>query len=194
MAQKKRTCLQCRRPGFNPWFGKMPWRREWQSTPVFLPGKFHGQSSLVGYSPWGHKESDWTEQLTHRALPFLFFWLRFFPLSLDGYLLIIQDSTQGFPGGSVVKNPPVDAGDISSIPGSGRSHMPRGNKARAPQLLSLWSRAQEPQLLKPEGRGPVLHNERTPSSHVAARSSPSSLHPEKNLHIKEDPAQPNANQ
>ncbi|KAI4557070.1 hypothetical protein MJG53_019024 [Ovis ammon polii x Ovis aries] len=54
--------------------------------------------------------------------------------------------------------------------------------------------AQEPQLLKPEGRGPVLHNERTPSSHVAARSSPSSLHPEKNLHIKEDPAQPNANQ
>ena len=111
MAQKKRTCLQCRRPGFSPWFGKMPWRREWQSIPVFLPGKFHGQSSLVGYSPWGHKESDWTEQLTHRALPFLFFWLRFFPLSLDGYLLIIQDSTQGFPGGSVVKNPPVDAGD-----------------------------------------------------------------------------------
>ena len=33
---------------------KMPWRRKWQSTPVFLPGKFHGQTSLVGYSPWGH--------------------------------------------------------------------------------------------------------------------------------------------
>ena len=36
------------------------WRRKWQSTPVFLPGVFHGQKSLVGYSPWGHKESDTT--------------------------------------------------------------------------------------------------------------------------------------
>ena len=41
-----------------------PWRREWLSTPVFLPGEFHGQRSLVGYSPWGSKESDMTEQLT----------------------------------------------------------------------------------------------------------------------------------
>ena len=41
-----------------------PWRREWQSTPVFLPGEFHGQRSLMGYSPWGHKDSDTTEQLT----------------------------------------------------------------------------------------------------------------------------------
>ena len=49
------------RPGFNPWVGKIPWRREWQLTPVFLPGAFHGQRSLVGYSPWGHKESDMTE-------------------------------------------------------------------------------------------------------------------------------------
>ena len=38
----------------------LPWRREWQSTPVFLPGKSHGQTSLVGYSPWGGKESDTT--------------------------------------------------------------------------------------------------------------------------------------
>ena len=37
-----------------------PWRREWQPTPVFLPREFHGQRSLVGYSPWGHKESDMT--------------------------------------------------------------------------------------------------------------------------------------
>ena len=40
-----------------------PWRRKWQPTPVFLPGKFHGQRSLVGYSPWGHKELDTTERL-----------------------------------------------------------------------------------------------------------------------------------
>ena len=42
-----------------------PWRRKWQSTPVFLPGKAHGWRSLAGYSPWGRKESDTTEQLTH---------------------------------------------------------------------------------------------------------------------------------
>ena len=42
-----------------------PWRREWLTTPVFLPGESHGQGSLVGYSPWGCKESDVTEQLTH---------------------------------------------------------------------------------------------------------------------------------
>ena len=47
------VCLQCGRPGFNPWVGKIPWRRKWQSTPVLLPGKSHGQRSLVGYSPWG---------------------------------------------------------------------------------------------------------------------------------------------
>ena len=52
----------CGRPGFNPWVGKIPWRRKWQSTPVLLPGESHGQRSLVGYSPWGHKESDTTER------------------------------------------------------------------------------------------------------------------------------------
>ena len=41
-----------------------PWRRAWQLTPVFLPGEFHGQRSLVGYSPWGCKEPDTTEKLT----------------------------------------------------------------------------------------------------------------------------------
>ena len=44
-----------------------PWRREWQPTPVFLPGESHGQKSLVGYSPWGHKESDTTEVTKHTS-------------------------------------------------------------------------------------------------------------------------------
>ena len=51
------------RAGFDPWVGKIPWRRKWQSTPVLLPGKSHGQRSLVGYSPWGRKELDTTERL-----------------------------------------------------------------------------------------------------------------------------------
>ena len=41
-----RNCLQCRRPGFDPWVGKIPWRKQWLFPPVFLPGEFHGQRSL----------------------------------------------------------------------------------------------------------------------------------------------------
>ena len=51
-------CPQGRRPRFYPWIRKTPWRREWLHTLVFLPGEFHGQRSLVGCSPRGHKESD----------------------------------------------------------------------------------------------------------------------------------------
>ena len=54
-------CRRCKRHGFNPWVGKIPWKRAQQSTPVFLPGEFHGQRNLVGYSPWGRKESDMIE-------------------------------------------------------------------------------------------------------------------------------------
>ena len=46
-------CRRCRRHVFNPWVRKIPWRRKWQPTPDFLPGKSHGQRSLAGYSPWG---------------------------------------------------------------------------------------------------------------------------------------------
>ena len=55
---------EIRETWFNPWVRKIPWREEWQPTPVFLPGEFHGQRSLAGYSPWV-AESDMTEQLTH---------------------------------------------------------------------------------------------------------------------------------
>ena len=61
--------LQLRRPGFNPWVGKILCKRKWQPTQVFLPGKFHGLRSLIGYSPWGGKESDtieWLHFLFHR--------------------------------------------------------------------------------------------------------------------------------
>ena len=59
----KESACQCRL-GFDPWVGKSPWRRKWHPTPVPLLGKSHGQRSLVGYSPWGHKESDTTEWLS----------------------------------------------------------------------------------------------------------------------------------
>ena len=51
----KGSAHQCRRLRFDPWIGKISWRREWQPTPVFLLGKSHGQRRLAGYSPWGHQ-------------------------------------------------------------------------------------------------------------------------------------------
>ena len=73
----KESACQCRRHsrrGFDPWVGKIPWSRIWQPTAVFLPEKFHGQKTLEGCSPWGHRESDTTQQacaqelITHRLL------------------------------------------------------------------------------------------------------------------------------
>ena len=77
MPSNESSC-QCRRHqrrGFNLWIGKTPWSEEWQPTPVFLPGKFHGQSSLVGYSPWcrkvGHNRAythKWSKHLKRKPL------------------------------------------------------------------------------------------------------------------------------
>ena len=63
----KESACQCRRHGFDPWVRKIPWRRKWQPTPVFLPGKFQRQRNLVGYSPWDRKESDTTEDSTYKG-------------------------------------------------------------------------------------------------------------------------------
>ena len=56
-------CRWCERLRFDPWAGKITWRRAWQHTPVLSPGESHGQRSLAGCSPWGHRESDTTERL-----------------------------------------------------------------------------------------------------------------------------------
>ena len=76
----KEPAYQCRRHkrfGFSPWALKISWRRKWQPNPVFSPGKFHGLRSLVGYSPWGHKESDMTEH-AHTLFNSLGCWLKWF--------------------------------------------------------------------------------------------------------------------
>ena len=56
-------CRRCRRQRFDPWVRKIPWSGKWQPTPVFLPGEFHGQRSLVGYSPQSRRELDMTEHM-----------------------------------------------------------------------------------------------------------------------------------
>ena len=67
-----------RRPGFDPWIRKIHWRKEWQPTPAVSPGESHGQRSLVGYSPCGHKE--WATNITlyHTNWKFYIFlaWLK----------------------------------------------------------------------------------------------------------------------
>ena len=68
MAERYRIHSQCRRQRrcqFDPWVGKIPWRRAWQLTPVFLLGKSHGQRILAHYSLWGCKELDMTEVTEH---------------------------------------------------------------------------------------------------------------------------------
>ena len=78
-----------RETGFDPWVGKISWRRTWQPTPVFLPGKSHGWRNLVDYGPWGAKESDTTERLHFYFSSKIWFqsvnhvrsWMRDFPSS-----------------------------------------------------------------------------------------------------------------
>ena len=87
---------------------KCYWRREWQPTPVYLPGEFHGQRNLAGYSPWGRKESDKTEQLIHTHT------------HTHTYIKCYM----AFPDGSVGKEYACsagDEGDLGLIPGSRRS-------------------------------------------------------------------------
>ena len=73
--------------GNPPWIREIPWRRKWQPTPVFLPGKSHGWRSPADYSPWGHKESDATEQLHFLPTPsqthFLYSWRSKFFMSFS---------------------------------------------------------------------------------------------------------------
>ena len=63
----KEPACQCRRhkrPWYDPWVGKIPWRRAWHPTPVFLPGESHGQRSLVGFRPWVAKSWAWLRPLS----------------------------------------------------------------------------------------------------------------------------------
>ena len=67
----KESFCRCRRHEFNPWVRKIPWRRAWQATPAFLPGKSHGQRSLADFSPWCRRESrlDWSDWAhTHKNI------------------------------------------------------------------------------------------------------------------------------
>ena len=78
-------CRRCRRCGFDPWVGKMPWRRKWQPTPVFWAAESHGQRSWVGHSPWGGKESDTTEHYHHTVCDRSINWHKHFGMFGNNY-------------------------------------------------------------------------------------------------------------
>ena len=112
------VCLQCGRPGFQPWVGKIPRRRKWQSTPVLVHGKSHGQRRLAGYSLCSYKESDMTEWLHFHFITskVLFF------LSVHLILPTIHfKKIMGFQDGLDSKESAGKPGDMGYIPGLWRS-------------------------------------------------------------------------
>ena len=80
----KESACQCRRPGFNHWAGKIPWRRKWQPTRVFLPGKSSGQRRLAGCSPWGRKRVRHDLVNSNDCSLFITISVRFLPLVRHG--------------------------------------------------------------------------------------------------------------
>ena len=70
VAQTVKNLPEMQETRFSPWVRKIPWRRKWLPSPVFLPGEFHGQRSLVGYSPWNCKELDVTDRVTQYSTVF----------------------------------------------------------------------------------------------------------------------------
>ena len=123
-----KECLQCGRPKFDPWVRKILWRREWQPTPIFLPGEFCRQRSLVGSSPWGHKELDTTEWLIYTQVVSLSY--IDLPCRTSHKSLIIalyrngRGAAQGFAGGK--------GGQAGHHYG-----LPSGAKCSSPWLLLL---------------------------------------------------------
>ena len=102
-------------------FTFMHWRRKRQPTPVFLPGEPQGRGSLVGCCLWGRTESDMTEVTQQQQQQWL---QKRYPLTPVRMAITKNIYKGGFLGGSLVKNPPANAGDTCLIPGPGRSHMP----------------------------------------------------------------------
>ena len=136
--------------------GTSLWRRQWQPTPVLLPGKSHGWSSLIGCSPWGREELGMTGRLHFHFSLSCFgegngnllqysclenprdrgaWWAAVYGVAQSrAWLKRFSSSSRDFPYGLVVKNSPANAGDIVSTPGPGRSTC-----FRATTELELWS-------------------------------------------------------
>ena len=124
-----RICLQYRIPGSSPWVGKIPWRREWPPTPLFLPGEFHGQRSLAGYNPQDRKELDTTERLRHTH---------------THKLLHIQKSAKSVWCTALVfqETPGVSASSLSQV-AVGALNFKQKTEEKEPQLLQFYTQIRQ---------------------------------------------------
>ena len=149
---KEPTCQyrRRRRCGFDPWVGKIPWRRKWQSPPVLLPGEFHGQRNLAGYSSWGRKRSDTAVQLStetahsvglrHNTIIWIMYVVKWEWLGSDLCSAHASSVTAELPGpvhgmcsGSVwCMNPPQNMEIFSEVSPITVPHCESPNKTRTP--------------------------------------------------------------
>ena len=127
-------CRRCKRPEFDPWDGKFPWRRAWQPTPVFLPEESHGQRSLVGYSPQGSRVThNWAHTQAKGKVSILHVATGYFHLAvISNSKVEILNLHQGdFPGGPVAKTPlPMQGVQVQCLVRESRFHMPHGQKTQ----------------------------------------------------------------
>ena len=146
-----------RRQGFNPWVRKIPWRRKWQPTAVFLPGKSHGQRSLEGYSPWGQKELDTTSQLKQQHWE---------SQNLNPDLLIIRNLSLGlFHSSSVPKSNYFQPQSNQMKQRRGRKHekgKQRHSKVTSHHFKGLLERRQSWQLCLRVRQPPALKESNQP--------------------------------
>ena len=147
-------CRRCMKCGFDPWVWKIPWKRIWYLPPVFLPGKFHEQRSLAGYSSWGHNESDMTNTMhahTHVCVcVFIYIHIIHIYMGLPWWLR------------EVVKNPPTMQQMVGSVTGSGRS--PGGQNVNLLQYSWKIPWTEEPGGL--QSIGILFSNQTTTCTHI----------------------------
>ena len=110
--------------GFDPWVGKIPWRRRWQPTPVLLPGKFHGLRSLIVYSPLGRRESDTIERLHVHFQNFSQFIVIH---TVKGFGIVDKEEIDVFLEPSCLCDDPADVGNLIS-----------GSSAFSKASLNIW--------------------------------------------------------
>ena len=161
LAQWQRICPQCRRCKrcrfYLSWARRIPWRRKWQPTPGLLPGKLHRQRRLVGYSPWGHKESGTTERLSKhinqswicserkKVMSFSHVWLFETPwavacLALPTMGFSRQEYLNGlpFPSPGVFPFPGIEPGSATPQADCLLSEPPGKPKAESCPILCNW--------------------------------------------------------
>ena len=135
----KELACQCRRhkrPGFDPWVEKIPWRRVWQPFPVFLPGESHGQRSLAGYSHWVTKSQTWLKRLSMQLV-----WLIHFVVQqkLTQHCKYIPVIEMLYYTPMIKKTTILKEKESAVMPGKDRTAPPSGHRVRGSHHMGSGS-------------------------------------------------------